>query len=85
MFVYLVLYPLALWAAGALSVLIRFLSYLDTRIRLEGWEVQLAVRAEAIRQFGDGGERVAKVESVVKPSSPGNAEPKRAPVAGGVA
>lgn len=51
--VYLVLYPLSLWAAGALSVLIRFLSYLDTRIRLEGWEVQLAVRAEALRQFGE--------------------------------
>lgn len=51
--VYLILYPLALWGAGALSVLIRFLSYLDTRIRLEGWEVQLAVRAESLRQFGD--------------------------------
>jgi hypothetical protein len=51
--VYLFLYPLALWAAGALSVLVRFLSYLDTRIRLEGWEIQLAVRAEAIRQFGE--------------------------------
>ena len=51
--VYLVLYPLALWAAAALSVVIRFLSYLDSRIRLEGWEVQLAVRAEAIRQFGE--------------------------------
>ncbi len=52
-FVYLVLLPLALWAAASLSVLIRFLGYLDTRIRLEGWEVQLAVRAEAIRQFGE--------------------------------
>ncbi len=51
--VYLVLYPFALWAAAALSVVIRFLSYLDSRIRLEGWEVQLAVRAEAIRQFGE--------------------------------
>lgn len=51
--VYLVLFPLSLWAAGAISVLVRFLSYLDTRIRLEGWEVQLAVRAEAIRQFGE--------------------------------
>ena len=51
--VYLLLYPVALWAAGALSTLVRFLSYLDTRIRLEGWEIQLAVRAEAIRQFGE--------------------------------
>ncbi|MGV3484305.1 MAG: hypothetical protein ACO1RT_07795 [Planctomycetaceae bacterium] len=55
--VYLVLYPLSLWAAGALSVLVRFLSYLDSRIRLEGWEVQLAVRAEAIRQFGESENR----------------------------
>ncbi len=38
---------------AGLSVLIRFLSYLDARIRLEGWEVDLAVRAEAQRQFGD--------------------------------
>ena len=51
--VYLLLYPLALWAAGAISALVRFLSYLDTRIRLEGWEIKNAVRAEAIRQFGD--------------------------------
>jgi hypothetical protein len=58
-FVYLVLYPISLWAAGAFSVLVRFLSYLDARIRLEGWEVQLAVRAEAIRQFGDQGKEQA--------------------------
>ena len=48
----LILYPLALWAVAGFSVFIRFLNYLDTRIRLEGWEVDLAVRAEAIRQFG---------------------------------
>lgn len=51
--VYLVFIPLSLWFAAALSTLIRFLSYLDTRIRLEGWEVDLAVRAETQRQFGD--------------------------------
>ncbi len=49
----LVLFPLALWAVAGLSVLIRLLSYLDTRIRLEGWEVELAVRAETMRQFGE--------------------------------
>jgi hypothetical protein len=27
----------------------RFLSYLDLRIRLEGWEVELKIRAEANR------------------------------------
>lgn len=44
--------PLALWIVAGLSVFIRFLCYLDARIRLEGWEVELAVRAEALRQFG---------------------------------
>lgn len=63
--VYLVLYPLALWAAASLSVLIRFLSYLDTRIRLEGWEVQLAVLAESIRQFGDRDKSVVEAKPVV--------------------
>lgn len=48
----LVLLPLALWTAAGVSVLVRFLSYLDSRIRLEGWEVELGLRAEAIRQFG---------------------------------
>ncbi|MGB7326494.1 MAG: hypothetical protein WBD31_16590 [Rubripirellula sp.] len=51
--VLLVLFPLALWIVAGISVLVRLLNYLDTRIRLEGWEVELAVRAEAIRQFGD--------------------------------
>lgn len=46
-------YPLALWTVAGISTLVRLLNYLDTRIRLEGWEVELAVRAEAIRQFGD--------------------------------
>jgi hypothetical protein len=48
----LVFYPLALWLIASLSVVSRLLSYLDARIRLEGWEVELAIRAEAIRQFG---------------------------------
>lgn len=51
--VYTIFIPISLWFAAALSTLIRFLSYLDTRIRLEGWEVDLAVRAETQRQFGD--------------------------------
>lgn len=48
----IVLYPTALWIVGGLSVVVRMIAYLDTRIRLEGWDVELAVRAEAIRQFG---------------------------------
>lgn len=51
--VLLVFYPFALWTAAGISVIIRMLNYLDCRIRLEGWEVELAVRAEAIRQFGE--------------------------------
>ena len=49
----LFLFPLALWIVAGISVFVRFLNYLDSRIRLEGWDVELAVRAEAIRQFGD--------------------------------
>lgn len=51
--VLLVLYPLALWTIAGISVIVRLLCYLDTRIRLEGWEVELAIKAEAMRQFGD--------------------------------
>ncbi|MAI34002.1 MAG: hypothetical protein CMM07_20320 [Rhodopirellula sp.] len=50
--VLLVFFPLALWLVASVSVIIRLLNYLDTRIRLEGWEVELSVRAEALRQFG---------------------------------
>lgn len=49
----LVFYPLALWMVAGISVLVRLLTYLDTRIRFEGWDVELALRAEAMRQFGD--------------------------------
>ena len=52
LFSILVLFPLSLWIVAGASVLVRLINYLDTRIRLEGWEVELAVRAEAIRQFG---------------------------------
>ncbi|KLU04099.1 putative transmembrane region and signal peptide protein [Rhodopirellula islandica] len=45
--------PLALWIIAAFTVVVRLLGYLDARIRLEGWEVELAIRAEAIRQFGE--------------------------------
>lgn len=48
-----VFFPLSLWLIASLSVVVRLLGYLDARIRLEGWEVELALRAEAIRQFGE--------------------------------
>ena len=44
-----ILFPLALWLLTAYVAVYRFLSYLDLRIRLEGWEVELKIRAEANR------------------------------------
>lgn len=42
-------YPLCLWLVVAFMSVVRFLSYLDLRIRHEGWEVELLMRAEAMR------------------------------------
>ena len=41
--------PVALWMVGVFYSVFRFLAYLDSRIRLEGWEVELLIRAEAER------------------------------------
>jgi hypothetical protein len=46
---YQILFPLAMWTVVALMSVVRFLSYLDLRIKHEGWEVELLMRAEAIR------------------------------------
>ncbi|MGI9473464.1 MAG: hypothetical protein ACR2NZ_18120 [Rubripirellula sp.] len=67
--VLLVFYPLALWTVAGVSVLVRLLSYLDTRIRLEGWEVELAIRAEAMRQFGDEAGLVGESRQVAQAAS----------------
>jgi hypothetical protein len=72
------MYPLALWTVAGISVLVRLLGYLDSRIRLEGWEVELAIRAEAMRQFGEeaglievaGGAPVRRDPSVNPPIGP---------------
>ncbi|MEX2186505.1 MAG: hypothetical protein WD875_06915 [Pirellulales bacterium] len=42
-----VLLPIALWLTVWFLAIVRFLGYLDLRIRREGWEVELAIRAEA--------------------------------------
>jgi hypothetical protein len=42
-------YPLALWLVACLFAVVRFLGYLDLRIRREGWEVELLLRAEGAR------------------------------------
>ncbi len=44
-----ILFPLNLWILVIMSTVFRFLAYLDSRIRLEGWEVELRLRAEALR------------------------------------
>ena len=45
-------YQLALWVVVSFFAVVRFLSYLDLRIRREGWEVELAMRAEEARLKG---------------------------------
>ena len=39
--------PLAMWLAVIYTTVLRFVSYLDLRIRREGWEVELKVQAAA--------------------------------------
>lgn len=41
--------PIALWLSGIFATVFRFLAYLDCRIRLEGWEVDLRLKAERDR------------------------------------
>ncbi|QDU91576.1 hypothetical protein Pla175_50060 [Pirellulimonas nuda] len=45
----LYLWPAAAWAVLGYLAVVRFLAYLDLRIRREGWEVELAMRAEAAK------------------------------------
>ncbi len=42
-------WPASLWIVAGLMAVVRFLSYIDIRIRQEGWAVELRIRAEAIR------------------------------------
>ncbi len=42
-------FPAALWLTALFLAVFRFLSYLDLRIRQEGWEVELRMRTEAAR------------------------------------
>ena len=44
-----VVYPACLWLVVIFLSIVRFLSYLDLRIRHEGWEVELLMRAESLR------------------------------------
>lgn len=42
-------FPLAMWLVVGYFSVVRFLGYLDLRIRREGWEVELMMRAEQAR------------------------------------
>ena len=43
------LWALSLWVVAGFVAVSRFLSYIDVRIRQEGWAVELRMRAEAQR------------------------------------
>lgn len=45
----MIFFPLVLWMMALWETVIRFLLYLNTRIRLEGWEVYLRLNAELQR------------------------------------
>ncbi len=41
------LFSIALWNTHVVATVLRFLGYLDTRIRSEGWELELRIKREA--------------------------------------
>jgi hypothetical protein len=47
--IYTFFLPLCLWLVFGFFAVVRYLSYLDLRIRREGWEVELLMRAEGAR------------------------------------
>jgi hypothetical protein len=58
-----VAFPLSLWGVAGYMAVYRFLSYLDTRIRNEGWEVDLLLKAEAARLEAHNREEATLVRS----------------------
>ncbi|MFG0262704.1 MAG: hypothetical protein ACF788_09970, partial [Novipirellula sp. JB048] len=75
LFVLVGIVPAALWLTASVSVVMRLLNYLDTRIRLEGWEVELAIRAEAMRQFGEEAGLALRPSQRPKPTTPSATNP----------
>lgn len=75
--------PVALWAIGAFLSVVRFLSYLDSRIRLEGWEIELHMRAEADRLTGkrhiETGSHVADAKDSIAESGLARRGERRSP------
>ncbi len=49
---FLLFVEISCWLTASYFAVVRFLNYLDLRIRREGWEVELKMRAEAARMAG---------------------------------
>ncbi len=47
-----IVFPINLWIAAIWGTVFRFLSYLDSRTRLSGWELELRLKAESQRLTG---------------------------------
>lgn len=47
-----IIFPIVLWMMALWGTVIRFLLYMNTRIRSEGWEIELKLRAESQRLVG---------------------------------
>ena len=45
-------WSIALWMVAGFAAVVRFLFYIDTRIRQEGWAIELKMRAEGLRLSG---------------------------------
>ena len=65
--------PLSLWITAEFFAVVRFLSYLDLRIRHEGWEVELrsALKAVDWRSRYHDGVVVRELHPVTCPGTPG--------------
>ena len=50
-----ILYPLVLWHVVGFFAVAGYLGYLNLRIRHEGWEVELLMKAEGARLASTGG------------------------------
>jgi hypothetical protein len=49
-----IIFPIGIWLVVTYFAVVRYLDYLDLRIRYEGWEVELLMRAEATKMVGKG-------------------------------
>ncbi|MBX3422587.1 MAG: hypothetical protein KF752_13620 [Pirellulaceae bacterium] len=50
---FLCVMPMSLWLVSTFVAVVRFLTYLNARMGLEGWEIQLRLKAEASRMASE--------------------------------